>query len=181
MQGRQFQNNEQTNRCSKKIVVVLWCKGAYLNNGLGKEFLVGALIQGVKKLRKVPIQKSGGDNKQEQHLFIHSTNICSALSVSQGLFKAKKIYQWTNTHAKLLMWKGFDIFLEPEEKSLRSWIILSRRGECGTSWGGSGRAILCLGFVMQVRSLDFMPSAMAWFAVCVKELLLLVCGERFGG
>lgn len=26
-----------------------------------------------------------------------------------------------------------------------------------------------------------MPNAMTWFAVCVKELLLLLCGERFGG
>jgi len=60
---------------------------------LGKEFLVSALIQGLKNEKKVAIQRVEEIISKEQHLFIHSTNICSALSVSQELFKAKKIYQ----------------------------------------------------------------------------------------
>ena len=66
-------------------------KGSYLNNELGKKFLVGDLIQVLKN--KKAVQKVEERTSRDQLLFIHSTNIYSALSPSQELFEAKKIHQ----------------------------------------------------------------------------------------
>lgn len=64
--------------------------------------------------------RSGLNISFNKRRFIHSTNIYSALSISQELFKAKKIYQWKkNTHAKLLRWEGIWHASETKRKPLK--------------------------------------------------------------
>lgn len=65
-------------------------KGTYLINELGRNFLVGDLIQGLKN-KKAAIERVEKITSKDPHLFVHSTNVYSALSLSQELSKAMEI------------------------------------------------------------------------------------------
>lgn len=153
-------------------------KGTYLNNGLKKTFFSRWLKLKLKEWEEGSHPESRVEEKTNRktniYSFIHSTNIYVALSTSQGLFKAKQIYQeGKHTRAKLLNWERIWHVLE-QKGSLWGWITLSR-GQCGIGWGRGvvARARLCENLWSMTRSLDFVLHEVTWLYYCIKRLLLL--------